>query len=99
MNLTIGEAARATGTKAETIRYYERIGLLLRPGRTAGNYRSYGADDVARLSFVRRARGLGFSLDQVRDLLDLSERSDSSEERRVGKECVSACRSRWAPYH
>src|SRR3546814_9656849 len=52
------------------------ICLLLRPGRTAGNYRSYGADDVARLSFVRRARGLGFSLDQVRELLDLSERSD-----------------------
>src|SRR3546814_19125729 len=76
MNLTIGEAARATGTKAETIRYYERIGLLPRPGRTAGNYRSYGADDVARLSFVRRARGPGFSLDQVRELLDLSERSD-----------------------
>src|SRR3546814_15234616 len=74
MNLTIGEAARATGTKAETIRYYERIGLLPRPGRTAGNYRSYGADDVARLSFVRRARGLGFSLDQVRELLDLSAR-------------------------
>src|SRR3546814_1015339 len=57
MNLTIGEAARATGTKAETIRYYERIGLLPRPGRTAGNYRSYGADDVARLSFVRREIG------------------------------------------
>ncbi len=73
MALTIGDLAKATGTKAETIRYYERIGLLPKPSRTSGNYRDYGPAELGRLSFVRRARGLGFSLDQVRALLSLSD--------------------------
>ncbi|SFR97234.1 MerR family transcriptional regulator [Sphingomonas jatrophae] len=71
--LTIGDLAKATATKVETIRYYERIGLLPRPARTTGNYRSYGEPELARLSFIRRARDLGFSLDQVRALLSLSD--------------------------
>jgi Cu(I)-responsive transcriptional regulator len=71
--LSIGEVARATGTAAETVRYYERIGLLSEPPRTAGNYRSYGPGEVARLSFVRRARDLGFGLSHVRVLLDLAD--------------------------
>jgi Cu(I)-responsive transcriptional regulator len=71
--LTIGELGKATDTKAETIRYYERIGLLPKPARTAGNYRAYGAAELGRLSFIRRARDLGFPLDQVRALLDLSD--------------------------
>ncbi|MBY8825684.1 MerR family transcriptional regulator [Sphingomonas colocasiae] len=71
--MKIGELARATGTKVETIRFYEKSGLLAAPGRTSGNYRAYGADHLARLSFIRRARDLGFSLDQVRALLDLSD--------------------------
>ena len=71
--LTIGELAKATGTKAETIRYYEKIGLMPAPDRTRGNYRSYGAAELGRLSFVRRARDLGFSLDHVRALLDLAD--------------------------
>jgi len=70
---SIGELARATGTKVETIRYYERIGLLPRPARTGGNYRAYARWHVGRLSFIRRGRGLGFSLDGVRDLLRLSD--------------------------
>ena len=70
--LSIGHLAKATGTKVETVRYYERIGLLEAPGRTEGNYRVYGAEALSRLSFVRRARDLGFSLDQVRELLDLA---------------------------
>jgi Cu(I)-responsive transcriptional regulator len=70
--LSIGHLAKATGTKVETVRYYERIGLLEAPGRTEGNYRVYGADALSRLSFIRRARDLGFSLDQVRELLDLA---------------------------
>src|SRR3546814_1571578 len=53
-------------SKVETIRYYERIGLLPQPRRTAGNYRDYGSAELGRLSFIRRARDLGFSLDQVR---------------------------------
>lgn len=63
--MAIGLLASATGTKAETIRYYERIGLLPAPARTASNYRSYCAAELARLSFIRRARALGFSIEQV----------------------------------
>ncbi len=72
----IGELARATGTKVETIRWYERAGLLAAPARTGGNYRAYGRSHLARLSFVRRARDLGFSLDHVRELLRLSDQQD-----------------------
>ena len=73
MAITIGDLARATGTKVETVRYYERIGLLPAPPRTGGNYRSYGATELGRLSFIRRARDLGFSVAQVRALLALSD--------------------------
>lgn len=72
MAITIGDLGKATGTRVETIRYYERVGLLPAPPRTQGNYRSYGQAELARLSFIRRGRDLGFSLDQVRALLDLS---------------------------
>lgn len=75
---SIGLLARATGTKVETIRWYERVGLLAAPARTAGNYRAYGRPHLARLSFIRRARDLGFSLDQVRVLLSLAEDRDRS---------------------
>lgn len=78
MGMAIGELARAIGTKAETIRYYERIGLLPRPSRTASNYRSYGVVELARLSFIRRARALGFSIQQISELLELSDCSDRS---------------------
>lgn len=71
--ISIGELGHATGTKVETIRYYERIGLLPRPARTPGNHRVYSQAHLARLSFIRRARSLGFSLDQVRQLLALSD--------------------------
>jgi Cu(I)-responsive transcriptional regulator len=76
--LTIGAIADLTGTKVETIRYYERMGLLAAPARTSGNYRSYEPSHVARLSFIRRARDLGFSLDQVRELLGLADQKDRS---------------------
>lgn len=78
MRLTIGQLAKATGTKVETIRYYERIGLLAAQSRTSGNYRSYEEAELNRLSFIRRARELGFSLDQVRELISLSEKRDQS---------------------
>ena len=71
--MRIGELAKATATKVETIRYYEQTGLLPAPARTQANYRSYGGDHLARLSFIRRARDLGFSIEQVRALLDLSD--------------------------
>jgi Cu(I)-responsive transcriptional regulator len=76
--LAIGELARRTDTKVETVRYYERIGLLAAPARTAGNYRAYGPEHLNRLSFIRRSRDLGFSLDQVRALLDLADQRDRS---------------------
>lgn len=76
--LTIGTLARNTGTKVQTIRYYEQIGLLNEPGRTAGGQRRYAQSDLDRLAFVRHGRQLGFSLDAIRDLLGLSDNPDQS---------------------
>jgi DNA-binding transcriptional MerR regulator len=76
--LSIGDLAKRTGTKVETIRYYERIYLLPTPSRTGSNYRSYDDDHLGRLSFIRRARALGFPLAQVRELLDLADQRDRS---------------------
>ncbi|MDR3516464.1 MAG: helix-turn-helix domain-containing protein [Azospirillaceae bacterium] len=76
--LAIGALARRTNTKVETVRYYERIKLLPAPARTAGNYRAYGPEHLSRLSFIRRSRDLGFSLDQIRALLDLADQRDRS---------------------
>lgn len=76
--IAIGELGKATHTKVETIRYYERIGLLAAPRRTPGNYRAYDGAHLNRLSFIRRSRDLGFSLDQVRALLDLADHKDRS---------------------
>jgi len=70
--LTIGQLGQATGTKIETVRYYEKIGLLPKPRRTAGNYRLYAAEHLQRLGFIRRARDLGFSIEDVRELLKLA---------------------------
>lgn len=71
--MKIGELARRAGANSETIRYYERIGLLPRPFRTDSNYRDYSGRDVERLSFIRHARGLGFDLSDIRSLIDLAE--------------------------
>ena len=71
--MKIGDISRITGTNVETVRYYERIGLLPQPSRTDGNYRTYAAQDVDRLKFIRHARGLGFDIADIRSLLDLSE--------------------------
>ncbi|NBW75839.1 MAG: MerR family transcriptional regulator [Sphingomonadaceae bacterium] len=74
--MMIGELASATATKVETVRYYEKIGLLPPPARTSANYRSYGNAHLGRLSFIRRARNLGFGLDAVRELLRLADEPD-----------------------
>lgn len=71
-SITIGELSRRTGCNVETVRYYERIGLMPSAPRTAGRYRLYGDADVRRLAFVRRARELGFTLTDVRTLLTLA---------------------------
>src|SRR5713226_6413554 len=71
--ISIGDLSRRTGCNIETIRYYEKIGLLPAPARSAGGHRVFRIDHLRRLSFVRRARGLGFTLDAVRALLGLAE--------------------------
>lgn len=70
--LSIGAAAKLTGIKVPTIRYYEEIGLLPAPPRTDSNRRTYSEEDVRRLKFVRHARELGFNLDAIRQLLALA---------------------------
>lgn len=72
-DLSIGELSRRTGVNVETLRYYERIGLLAPPPRTAGGHRLYPARQLKRLTFIRRSRELGFSLDDIRNLLGLVE--------------------------
>lgn len=74
----IGALAERAGVPIETIRYYEREGLLQKPERSAGGYRLYRADAVVRLTFVRRARDLGFSLEEVRSLLNLTDTKSAS---------------------
>jgi len=69
--LTIGKLAEATGVNLETIRYYERIGLMPRPARTRGGHRSYETGHVKWLNFIRRGRELRFTLNEVRELLRL----------------------------
>ena len=71
--MRIGEFARRAGVGIDTVRYYERKGVLPRPIRQGtGDYRQYNADDLARLSFIRRAKSLGFTLSEITELLSLS---------------------------
>ena len=72
--LPIGKLAQQSGVNVETIRYYEKVGVMPTPDRTAGGYRVYGPNHVKRLSFVRRGRELGFGLDELRGLLRLVDR-------------------------
>jgi MerR family mercuric resistance operon transcriptional regulator len=71
--LQIGKLARRTGCNIDTIRYYEKIGVLAPPVRTEGGFRVYGGDYLRRLTFIRRARALSFPLDEVRAMLRLSD--------------------------
>jgi MerR family mercuric resistance operon transcriptional regulator len=71
ISLPIGELSKASGVKVETIRYYEKIGVMPAPARTGSGYRAYGPEHLNRLKFVRRGRELGFSLEELRGLLHL----------------------------
>lgn len=74
--LMIGDLAGATGTKVNTIRYYEDIGLMPKAARTESGRRTYGQPELLRLTFIRHARAMGFSIGEVRSLLDLSAHPD-----------------------
>lgn len=69
--LSIGKVARGAGLAIDTVRYYEREGLLAKPARTAAGYRQYSRDAVLRLRFIRQAKDLGFTLSEIRELLAL----------------------------
>mgnify|MGYP001554137054 CR=1 FL=1 len=77
--MTIGKLAKASGVCVETIRYYERKGLLQEPMRSASGYRNYSRDSISRLRFIRRAKELGFSLAEINELLCLKASPDSSK--------------------
>jgi MerR family mercuric resistance operon transcriptional regulator len=97
IDMPIGEFSRRTGCAIETIRFYEKAGVLPQ-ARRKGRYRHYEAADVARLTFVRRARELGFTLEEVRALLKLSADSQSAcgEVRVLAAEHLAAVRARLA---
>jgi Cd(II)/Pb(II)-responsive transcriptional regulator len=76
--LKIGELAKHTGSQVETIRYYEREGLLPAPARSEGNYRMYGASHVERLQFIRHCRSLDMTLDEIRNLLSFRDAPEES---------------------
>src|SRR5690348_11902107 len=76
--LTIGEVARRAGIGVETVRFYEREGLLAEPARRASGYRQYGEDAVPRLRFIRRAKTLGFTLKEIAELLALRDDPDAT---------------------
>lgn len=95
-SMKIGEAAAASGCHLETIRYYERVGLLSKAARSANGYREYRQEEVKRLRFIARGRELGFSLEEIRTLLRLSERKNMSCEEvdRLARQQLAEVQSR-----
>lgn len=75
-NIMIGDLGRQTGTKVNTIRFYEDIGLMPKAARTGSGRRTYGPGDIRRLAFIRHARSLGFSIEEIRSLMALSDEPD-----------------------
>ena len=78
MSLSIGQLSQRTGVKVPTIRYYEKIGLIAEAPRNTGNQRIYGPEHMERLNFIRHARDLGFDIDSIRALLDMSSTPQAS---------------------
>jgi len=96
MAFTIGDVAEAAGVGVETVRYYERRGLVPQPGRGAGAYRRYGKDHVDRIRFVKRAQALGFSLEEIQTLLELEDGTDRRSIRRIASARLEETRRRIA---
>lgn len=93
-NLTIGTFAKAAGVNVETIRFYQRRGLLLKPDRPYGSIRRYGQADVARVKFVKSAQHLGFSLDEIAQLLELDDGMQCSTAAQVASEHLENVQAR-----
>ncbi|MGB6985937.1 MAG: MerR family transcriptional regulator [Candidatus Aquilonibacter sp.] len=91
--MTISQLARSAGITPETVRYYQRIGLIRTPRRPDSGFRSYENDDVLHLRFIRHAQTLGFTLDEVRELLRLTV-ADCSEAERLAQERLNAVRAK-----
>jgi MerR family mercuric resistance operon transcriptional regulator len=87
---TIGSLAQAGGVGVETVRYYQRRGLLPTPSRSPGGIRRYGPEDVRRLHFVRAAQAAGFTLEQVAELLALDATEDRDRARALARERIAA---------
>src|SRR3989454_4430986 len=95
-NLTIGVFAKAAGVNVETIRFYQRKGLLLEPAKPYGSIRRYGETDVARVRFVKSAQRLGFSLDEVAGLLMLDDGTHCDEARELAEQKLTDVRGKLA---
>lgn len=94
--LTIGAVASAADVGVETIRFYQRRGLLAQPPKPSGGIRRYGAEDVARITFIKAAQRLGFSLDEVATLLALEDGAHCAEARRLAEQKLGEVRARLA---
>ena len=93
---TIGGLAKAAGVGVETVRYYQRRGLLPEPARPPGEVRRYGDDDLRRLRFIRRAQAAGFTLEQIGELLALDRTDDRARVRQLATERLAALDERIA---
>lgn len=94
--LTIGVLADAAGVNVETIRFYQRKGLMQEPDRPLGGIRRYGEPDLARVRFIKSAQRLGFSLDEIADLLKLEDGSHCTEAREQAERKLADVRDRLA---
>ena len=95
-SIGIGTLAKRAGVRIDTVRYYERSGLLTPRARLSSGYRRYGKVEVARLLFIRRAQALGFTLDEIRELLDLSKRRDVARVKRAAQQKLADVEQRIA---
>jgi MerR family mercuric resistance operon transcriptional regulator len=87
---TIGGLAKAAGVGVETVRYYQRRGLLSEPARPPGEVRRYGAEDVKRLRFIRSAQAAGFTLNEIKELIELDASDDRARARELAQARVAA---------
>lgn len=95
-SLTIAGLAREAGVGVETVRYYERRGLVPRPAKTSGAYRSYNTGHLSRIRFIKRAQELGFALDEIETLLALEDGADRRRIRQIAGERLEETRRRIA---